>query len=317
MKEFDVLVVGELNIDLILNNIEGYPEMSKEILARDFILTTGSSSAIFASNISVLDVGVAFCGIIGDDLFGDMIVQQLNRKHVDTRYIFHKQGYRTGATTVLNYGGDRMMVTYPGPMEELKASDISEDLLKKAGHLHISSIFLQKGLKESLPELLQKAKRNGLTVSLDPQWDPAESWELDLDALLPLIDVFLPNKKELLLLTKEENLDAAIHKVSKYAGITVAKDSEHGAVWSHRGIISRERAYLNKEVVDSIGAGDSFDAGFISQFIQGKSIKECVQYGNLIGAISTTAAGGTGAFESLDKVIHTGKERFSVSIQEI
>lgn len=313
MKEFDVLVVGELNIDLILNNIEGYPQMSKEILARNFTLTTGSSSAIFASNISVLDVDVAFCGIVGNDLFGDMIVQQLNRKNVDTRYIFHKEGYGTGATTVLNYGGDRMMVTYPGPMEELKASDISEDLLRRAGHLHISSIFLQKGLKESLLELLHSAKQNGLTISLDPQWDPAEQWELDLDALLPLIDVFLPNKKELLLLTNEDSLDAAVQKLSKYPGVIVVKDGEHGAVWSHQGVISREEAYLNTDVVDAIGAGDSFDAGFISQFIQGKSIQECVQYGNLIGAVSTTAAGGTGAFESLEKVLRTGKERFSVT----
>lgn len=315
MKEFDVLVVGELNIDLILNNIDGYPQMSKEILAKDFTLTTGSSSAIFASNISVLGVEVAFCGIVGDDMFGDLIVQQLKRKKIDTQNIFYKEGSSTGSTTVLNYGGDRMMVTYPGPMEELQASDISEDLLRKARHLHISSIFLQKSLKESLLDLLHRAKRNGLTVSLDPQWDPAEKWDLDLETLLPYIDVFLPNKKELLLLTGKDNLDSAVQELSKSPGLIVVKDGEKGAVWSYQGKVSREEAYLNTEVVDAIGAGDSFDAGFISQYIQGKSIKECVQYGNLTGAVSTTAAGGTGAFESLEQVIRIGKERFSVNIQ--
>lgn len=314
MKEFDVLVVGELNVDIILNNIEGYPAMSKEILAKNFALTTGSSSAIFASNISVLGMNVAFSGIVGDDLFGDMIVQQLQKKNVDVRSIYRRKGCSTGATTVLNYGGDRMMVTYPGPMEELRASDIPQTLLRKSKHLHISSIFLQKGLKDSLLEVLTAAKANGLTVSLDPQWDPSEKWDLDLAAVLPLVDVFLPNKKELLLLLKENDLNVAIEKMSMYPGLTVVKDGENGAVWIKGKDICREEAYLNVDVLDAIGAGDSFDAGFVSKFIQGKSIKDCVLFGNLIGAISTTAAGGTGAFESLTDVVNIANERFCMRI---
>lgn len=314
MKEFDVLVVGELNVDMILNNMEGYPAMSKEILAKSFTLTTGSSSAIFASNISILDVKVAFFGIVGDDLFGDMIVGQLQKKNVDVRSVYRKKGCSTGATAVLNYGGDRMMVTYPGPMEELKASDIPHTLWSKSKHLHITSIFLQKGLKDSLLELLTAAKANGLTVSLDPQWDPSEKWDLDLAAVLPWVDVFLPNKKELLRLLKESDLNVAIRKMSTYPGWTVVKDGENGAVWIEGKDICREDGYLNADVLDAIGAGDSFNAGFISKFIQGKSIKDCVLFGNLMGAISTTAAGGTGAFESLTDVVNIANERFSVRI---
>lgn len=315
MKEFDVLVVGELNVDLILNNIAGFPEMSKEILARDFVLTTGSSSAIFANNISTFNTKVAFCGLIGDDLFGRMIIEQLHAKNINTQYIIQRKNVRTGATTVLNYGNDRMMVTYPGPMEELTSSDIAGELLDKAKHLHISSIFLQSGLKATLFDLLRRAKAKGLTISLDPQWDPREKWDLDLDNLLQHIDVFLPNRKEFLLLTNTETLDLAIRKNAHHPCTIVVKDGEKGAAWSKNGEVFRQAAYLNTNVVDSIGAGDSFDAGFISQYIQGKEIEECVRFGNLIGAVSTTAPGGTNAFESLSKVIKAGKERFSVIIE--
>ena len=71
-KQFDVLVIGELNVDIILHNIDNFPEVGKEVLAQQMTLTLGSSSAIFASNISSLGASVAFLGKIGNDEFGDV-----------------------------------------------------------------------------------------------------------------------------------------------------------------------------------------------------------------------------------------------------
>ena len=185
-----VVVIGELNVDIILNQIEGFPEMGKEILAQGMNITLGSSSAIFASNLSTLGTNVAFIGKIGKDNFASIVLDSLISKRVDTSHILQSQILNTGATVVLNYDQDRAMVTYPGAMEDLKLSDINFDFLSSARHLHFSSIFLQPGIREDLPTLFSRAKSLGLTTSLDPQWDPAEKWDINIKCLLSSLDIF-------------------------------------------------------------------------------------------------------------------------------
>ncbi|MEP4533984.1 MAG: carbohydrate kinase family protein [Cyclobacteriaceae bacterium] len=311
---FDVLVVGELNVDIILNQIDGFPEVGKEILAKNFTVTLGSSSAIFASNLSTLGAKTAFLGKVGDDQFADLIHSSLNRKKVDTGYVFRSAELKTGSTIVLNYGMDRANVTYPGAMESLTERDVRDDILTSAGHMHVSSVFLQPGIKQNLIRLFQRAKSFGLTTSLDPQWDPFEKWDIDLEGLLPYVDVFLPNRKELMCLTNTETVDDGINAIREFANVLAVKDGENGAILCHNGVITKIEAFLNEDVADCIGAGDSFDAGFISQFIKGVPLKECLKFANLAGAVNTTRSGGTKAFESLDTVKQIASERFSYSI---
>ncbi|MEO9477717.1 MAG: carbohydrate kinase family protein [Cyclobacteriaceae bacterium] len=311
---FDVLVVGELNVDIILNQIDGFPEVGKEILAKNFTVTLGSSSAIFASNLSTLGTKTAFLGKVGDDQFADLIHSSLNRKKVDTDYVFRSKELQTGSTIVLNYGMDRANVTYPGAMESLTEREVRDDILTSAGHMHVSSVFLQPGIKQNLIRLFQRAKSFGLTTSLDPQWDPFEKWDIDLEGLLPYVDVFLPNRKELMCLTNTETVDDGINAIREFANILAVKDGENGAILCHNGVITKIEAFLNEDVADCIGAGDSFDAGFISQFIKGVPLKECLRFANLTGAVNTTQPGGTTAFESLDNVKQIASERFSYSI---
>lgn len=309
----DVLVVGELNVDIILNRIDGFPEMGKEKLARDFVVTLGSSSAIFASNLATLGAKVAFLGKIGKDQFGSLIEDSLKSKGVDTQFLVHADNYQTGATVVLNYEMDRAMVTHPGAMEHLEEKEVRNDILTEARHLHVSSIFLQPALKQDIVALFQRAKAFGLTTSLDPQWDPAEVWDLDLPKLLPHVDVFLPNRKELMNLTGTDSVEKGIDAIRQYANIIAVKDGENGAILSHKGGIVRKPAYLNREVVDCIGAGDSFDAGFISQYINGEPPHKCLEFANLTGAVNTTEAGGTSAFSDLAQVKKIAGERFAYS----
>lgn len=311
---YDVLVVGELNVDVILNQIDGFPEIGKEKIAKDFTVTLGSSSAIFASNLSTLGARVAFLGKIGKDNFGDLIINSLEKKGVDTEFVIRSDHYQTGSTIVLNYDLDRAMVTYPGAMEHLNARDVRDDILSEARHLHVSSAFLQPALKKDIVQLFHRAKEFGLTTSLDPQWDPAEQWDLDLKHLLPYVDVFMPNRKELMLLTGTKTVEEGIGKLKDFANVLAVKDGENGAVLYHDGNTTIKPAFLNQDVADAIGAGDSFDAGFISQFIQGKLLSECLEFGNLTGAINTTHSGGTSAFETMDQVKNIAKERFSYTI---
>lgn len=315
MKMFDVLVVGELNVDIILDDIQGLPEIGKEILARNFTMTLGSSSAIFASNLSSLGSKVAFMGKIGKDDFGATVESSLKQKNVNTDFILTSGKYKTGVTVVMNYNMDRANITFPGAMEHLIEKEITDDMLKSAQHLHLSSIFLQLGLKKDVVQLFARAKDLGLTTSMDPQWDPKETWDLDLQQLLPVIDIFLPNLLEFQFLTDSKSMESGLKKVAPFANSIIIKDGENGAhLWSNGRIVSKP-AFLNNDVSDCIGAGDSFDAGFIHKSIQGKELTECLEFGNITGAINTTAPGGTAAFKNLEHINIIAENKFSYSIK--
>jgi len=311
MKKLDVIVVGELNVDLILNGIDGFPVVGKEILSDQMELALGSSSAICASNLSSLGLKVGFLGVLGKDVFGQFVIEQLEKKGVDTSMIIVDDELKTGATIALSYGEDRAMITHQGAMKYLTLDDIDSDKLHQASHLHFSSYFLQPGLKGSLDVLFQRARQLGLTTSLDMQWDPAEQWDLDLKKTLPYVDVFLPNETELLKLTGAKDLDRAIELVQDLGKYLVVKCGSKGSVLCYDKKRLEKPAFLNEDVVDTIGAGDSFNAGFIHQFIKGTSPEQAQIFGNMTGAISTTKAGGTNAFTNLDEVLKLAKEKFN------
>ncbi len=312
MKSYDVLAIGELNVDLILNRLDGEPEVGKEKFAGDMILTLGSSTAIFAANAAALGTKVGFVGMIGHDNFGQLIKESLEAKGVDTSMLIETDRYASGATIVLNYGEDRAMVTYQGAMASMSFADIDPAVFDKTRHIHISSIFLQPALKKGLVELLECARAHGATTSLDTQWDPAETWDFDYARILPLVSVFLPNEKELMLLTASATVDEAVEKIRPYVNVAIIKMGNKGSL-----LVCKDReavllpSFLNTEVVDAIGAGDSFNAGCISRFVKGDSLEECQRFGNLMGAVNTTAAGGTGAFSSKEHIETIAREKFN------
>ncbi|MEX2231357.1 MAG: carbohydrate kinase family protein [Cyclobacteriaceae bacterium] len=313
-KTHDVLVAGELNVDIILNRINKFPALGKEVLADQMTITLGSSSAIFASNLSVLGTKVAFAGTLARDHFGELILASLQSKGVDTSHIVFTNERSTGATIALNFEEDRAMLTYPGAIALFSIEDISEMLLAESRHLHVSSIFLSTGLKKNVHKLFRKARALGLTTSLDPQWDPHERWDIDFKSLLPDVDVFIPNENELRAMTGIYDIHKAVDTLKDYANILIVKSGRDGALlWKGKEFI-HQPAFLNNEVVDSIGAGDSFGAGFIHQFIQGKTLKQCLEFGALTGAINTTRAGGTSAFENLDTVKAIAESEFNYKI---
>lgn len=182
------------------------------------LLTLGSSTAIFAANSAALGVRTGFAGMIGRDMFGELVKRSLREKGVDTRFVIESDACATGATIVMNYGEDRANLTYQGAMDRMRFADIDKDLFTLTRHIHLSSIFMQSGLMQDLGELLRHARSQGVTVSLDTQWDPAETWNFDYRTLLPLVDVFLPNEKELMGLTRRATVDEAIREVAPCLG---------------------------------------------------------------------------------------------------
>jgi len=315
-RKFDVLVVGELNVDLILNLLEKFPEMGKEIIANKMVLTLGSSSAIFASNLAVLGTSVSFCGRVGRDSFANKVLADLTLKKVDINNIKRSTTADTGLTVAFSVKDERAMVTYPGAMNELEESHVTDTMLQSACHLHVSSVFLQPALKPGLVRLFSRAKQFGLTTSLDPQWDPAEKWDCDWKNLLKLTDVFLPNMEELRHITKQQSVEDCVAAIKEVAKIIVIKNGKEGAaIYTGKDVINQP-SFLNTQVVDAIGAGDSFNAGFIHKFVQDKAIAECAEFGAVCGAVNTTRTGGTTAFADLETVKRIALQKFNYHLHD-
>ena len=316
MEKFDIAAIGELNVDIILNGIESEPEIGKEKFAKDMIVTLGSSTAIFAANAASLGSKVCFVGMIGKDSFGSLVRSSLEQRGVDTRYLVEGDT-PTGATICMSYGEDRANLTYQGAMDVMTFDDIPPVVFQSARHIHLSSLFMQSGLLRDVHRILDAAAANGVTVSLDTQWDPVEQWALDYKTVLPKVTVFMPNEKELQALTGTSDLESAIAAVQPYLGnAMLLKCGSKGSLLIKKdGSRTALPAFLNKEVVDAIGAGDSCNAGFVSAFVKGLSLEECQRTGNLTGAVNTTAAGGTGAFTSLEAVRDVCRNRFGCEIK--
>ena len=309
-KKYDVIVVGELNVDIILNEIDSFPEIGKEKLAGKMDTTLGSSSAILASNLSSLGAKVAFIGKIGQDQNGEIVLNSFKKKGVDTSMIIRSNEYNTGATIVLNFEEDRANITYPGAMDHLVLDDIQDELLSSAKHMHFSTLFMQPGIKPDIGKLFKKAKSLGLTTSLDPQWDPAETWEFDYASILPYVDIFLPNETELKFITGTKTIEEAVEAVKDYINILVVKNGSKGSTVYHLEQVEHKAPFLNTSVVDAIGAGDSFNSGFIFKFVQKDPIPECQIFGNLMGAVNTTKSGGTAAFDNYDSIMEIARSKF-------
>jgi sugar/nucleoside kinase (ribokinase family) len=292
---FDVSVIGELNLDLILYGLPEPLALEREHLANNLSITLGSSSAIFAHNLASLGNKVGFSSSIGSDPLGEICLKRLGESGVDLTHICRMTGQSTGLTVILPQGKQRYILTYPGTMFEMSREDLDLDYVFSARHLHVSSYFLQKALQPSLPEIFRKAKEAGLTTSLDTQDDPEDRWQSDVQALLKYTDILLPNEREACKLAQTEDVNRAVEVLSRKVPVLVVKRGTLGAM----ARVSHEtftRKPLRVEMADAVGAGDSFDAGFLHQFIRGAKIEDCLEFGNIVGALCVTGPGGTEAF---------------------
>lgn len=296
MHEFDLTIAGEANLDLILYGFDQNIPVDREILASNFEMTLGGSSSILAHNLAVLGTRVGFVSRIGDDAMGRIAMERLGESAVDlSRCTRGAAGSKTGVTILLPHGRSRRILTYPGIMFEMTVADLDLNYLASARHFHLSSLFLQQGLHAGLPDLFRELKRRGLTLSLDTNDDPDDRWDGVLHELLPLLDILLPNDDELKRIAGRETVDEALQALSPQVPLIAVKCGAKGAV-VQEGTRRLEVPPLSVTPIDTIGAGDSFNAGFLAAWLRGAAPEICAQAGNITGALSTQRPGGTEAF---------------------
>jgi sugar/nucleoside kinase (ribokinase family) len=292
-KAFDLITFGDMCVDLIVSGEDVVPQFGQvEKLVGDYTLEMGGSCCIFACQAARLGLRTAVLGRVGDDGFGQLILRRLDECGVDGRYILVDPGLKTGLGIALCKANDRAILTYMGSINAVRPEDVSDDLLASARHLHHGSYYLHTRLQPAIPRIFRRARRLGLTTSLDTNWDPEERWNGGLEKVFPFTNVFLPNEQEARYISRQESREsAAAYFQRRGIGLVAIKGGEKGA-WVYAGENVFERLVAPVTGGDSVGAGDSFDAGFLAGWLRGLPLDECLRIATACGSSVASRTGG-------------------------
>ncbi|MFF7335352.1 PfkB family carbohydrate kinase [Streptomyces sp. NPDC008150] len=305
---FDLLVVGDVNPDVVIGPLDAPLAFGqREQLVPAGLLTLGGSAAIMACGAARLGLTVALAGRVGDDEAGRFVRAALEERGVDTGALRVDTKLATPLTTVLTRSdGDRAILTVPGTLAATGPEDVPPRLLAASRHVHAASYFLLPELAAALPELFATARAHGATTSLDTNDDPAGRWAPGaLGAVLAVTDVLLPNAREAVALAAAggahaDSPEQAAAALAARGPCVVVKDGGDGCL-AHDGTHVLRAAALPARPVDTVGAGDSFDAGFVAGRLGGLSTAQCLRLASACGSLSTRAHGGTGAQPTWDE----------------
>jgi len=293
-KKFDIAVIGDVNPDLILTGKDIIPEFGQvEKWIDDAELTIGGSAGIFAVGAAKLGLKVTFIGKVGDDHFGHFMKDRMTAQGIDVSGLVIDPSVKTGLSISLSDGNDRAILTFGGSNLLLNFQDIDFEIVAQSRHLHSGSFYLLNNIRQDLAIVYKKAKEMGLSTSIDTNYDPKEKWEDDIFNVLDYTDVFLPNMTELMAISGEKDPDSAIRHLTKNRNLlVVVKNGEDGA-FAEKDKVRYSAETIQVKPIDTTGAGDSFDAGFLFGFLNGLGIEKSLRIGCICGALSTLGIGGT------------------------
>ena len=304
MSGFDLVVIGDCNADLVVRGGDVVPRFGQaEHVVDEMQLTIGGSGGICAAGAARLGLRVAMAGLLGDDMLGRFMRESLTARGVDVSAVRADPHRPTGLSIHLVRGDDRAILTHPGTVTGLRAEMVDDGVVTSARHVHVSSYFLQSGLWPGLPALLARARAAGAAISIDPNWDPGGGWDAGLAGLYGVVDFLLPNAEEAVALARARAADGrelagpeeAARMLAEAGPAVVVKAGADGALAAAPGGQRAQVPAVPVEVEDSVGAGDSFDAGFLAATLWGWETPAALALGAACGALSTRAAGGTGA----------------------
>ncbi len=290
--KLDVLSVADMCVDLVLaGNVRPRFRQFEQIIG-GYHLEVGGSANIFASQFAKLGGRAGVIGRVGEDVFGDFVLERLRACGVDTSRVA-RSAVKTGLGVALAEPDDRAILTYPGTIDATGPEDLPAEMLDGCGHWHVASYFLLNRLRSYWPAWLAHCKEKRLSVSLDPNWDPGARWE-GVRPLLPQIDVFLPNEAEALAISGEGSVERAGAALAAVVPVVVVKRGCAGvAAFTAGGCFSVPALPVPAEaMVDTVGAGDNFDAGFLRAWLLGRGVPEAISLGQQCAAASLCAAGG-------------------------
>jgi len=295
MMQYDVANIADIFADVVIMSKKMPALGQSETLADRYAIELGGSGPIFAAQFSGLGGRIALMGIIGTDFTGDFVNGKLTELGISTKYVQRSSRHETPLGLNISIGSDRSMLTVLGSINEISPSIIDNALLNEVRHWHITSFFLLSTLIQFWPEFLKKLKRRKITCSLDTNWSPLGNWEQVAD-ILPLVDVFLPNEVEARHITGAGDYRTAGIELSKTVPLVVIKRGEKGASAFVRGnetsLTVQDCWEGDIRVVDTTGAGDSFDGGFIFEWLKQSALEQCLKTAIQCGIRNVQHVGG-------------------------
>lgn len=300
-RDLDILVIGEVNADVVVRAADPRPVFGQVERWVDGVdLVMGSSSVIFACAAARLGLRIAVVGVVGNDALGRFMLASMAERGLDTTAVGVDPQVPTGATVILASPTDRAILTAPGTTPLLRVEDVPRSMVRRARHLHAGSVFLLDLARPDLPALFRAARADGSTTSFDTNWDPRETWDGGVRALLAETDVFLPNAGEATRIAGEADVEVAARAlVALGARVVAVKLGVEGALATTADGRTARCAALAVDPVDTTGAGDAFDAGFLSGWLAGRPLEACLALGVACGSLSTRGVGGTAAQPTL------------------
>jgi sugar/nucleoside kinase (ribokinase family) len=296
-RDLDLLVIGDCNPDVLVLGGDVIPAFGQqEKLVDQISLEVGGSAAITAVAAARLGLSVALVAAVGADPAGEFMLSQLSAFGVDTSLVITRPDLATGMTVALSRAGDRAILTALGAIASLTAADVPLGVFERTRHVHVSSYFLLADtLGPGLASVLSAARAAGATTSLDTNWDPAERWRSPaLSAAIAETDLLLPNEAEALALSGSPSLDLAVPALLELgAGSRLAVKLGERGVLCADGATRHQVSLPPVTPVDTTGAGDCCNAGLIAGLLQDLPLAQAAALGCAVGALSTSALGGT------------------------
>jgi len=309
VSEFDLLVIGDCNPDLVLFGASVEPVFGQvERVIDGARLEIGGSAALTACAAARLGLRTALVSLTGEDVFGRFMRTSLSERNVGIRWCTVDPGAPTGLTVILTRpDGDRAILTAPGTLAQFGPEHVPADALRAARHVHVGGYFLLPGLQAALPEIFEVARGVGASTSLDTGWDPTERWAGELAAVLARTDWFFPNAQEARLIAGIPDLERATEKLVAGGRGVVTKLGDDGAL-ARRGEGLARATALRVDTVDTVGAGDCFAAGFLTGQLQGMTLERSLALACACGSLSTRSAGGTAGQPTLAEALQASHD---------
>lgn len=296
------LFVGDINVDVMMGGLSQPPVVDREVTCTSFAVTMGSSAVISASAFAALGGASAMLGLAGQDAYGDFMLQNMVEAGIDTTRVLRTKEVGTGVTVNLIEGRHRTQITYPGTIAAFRLDEIHPSLFDGIDHVHLAGPYQQTNFRPSITRFLDAARAQGVTTSLDPQWDETEKWDY-MSEWLPRLDFLFVNEDEAMSITATATPEMACRALDEKTALPIIKLGARGsmALWKHEIISCRP---IDVKVVDTTGAGDNFDSAFLfATRLKDMDVAAAMEFANAAASRSVMFTGGCAARSTYEDVI--------------
>lgn len=303
-KRKRVLFYGDLGIDIIVEADQS-PQLGRDAFVRDMHTFVGGSAANSAVVASCLNLDAYFMGLIGDDMFKDALLHDLNLHNVKLDHLREVKGKNTLIFVIVNDTGERTFYSYRGVNGAQQFGEIRNGFTKAFDCVHISGYSMQAECSKATAfRLIEDARANHVLLSLDPSDLFAKSDYGSDESFITNFDIVIPNLDEAMLMSKQTDVVRAARTIRRMgAKIVIVKMGREGCFLSSEETEVFIPAYSLRHIENSIGAGDAFCAGFLSGFLNGLSLENSARIANAAAHFVILGKGGHSNTPNLENVL--------------